>query len=388
LQRLGWQTVLVERRVYPADKLCGEFLSGDGVACLKRMELEERLVESGARAIGQVLVSGVGGPCWQADLPVPGMGCSRRCLDSLLLDHCRSAGVEVVEGVRIRKVEGDWQRGFCAQGVKQGERVMYRGRVVIGAFGRRGGVFRSGDGDRRTEEGNSERGVNEERDGKGVKGSLRPRNEIEGGRKEKGLMALKVHVEERNFPPHVELHAFPGGYAGVCPVEGGRVNLCLLAEVEAFQRAGREGRRLAIEAMGQNARLAGRLGELRPEWEGALAAGGLEFGAGPVEQQGALLVGDAAGAISPLCGDGMSMALRAGELVAPLVDEFLGGRRRGEGLAMAYGEVWRKEFARRLRVGRILQGVLMRTEWTRRVLPLLRLVPALGRKAIGWSRGG
>ena len=50
LRRLGWQVLLIERRQYPSDKLCGEFLSYDGVACLQEMELEVELEKRGACA--------------------------------------------------------------------------------------------------------------------------------------------------------------------------------------------------------------------------------------------------------------------------------------------------------------------------------------------------
>ena len=47
-------------------------------------------------------------------------------------------------------------------------------------------------------------------------------------------------------------------------------------------------------------------------------------------RDGVLLVGDAVRSINRLCGDGMSMALRRGELLVPWADRFLHGEIQGE----------------------------------------------------------
>lgn len=342
LRRAGWRVVLVERRPGPADKLCGEFLSPEGVESLARLGLGEAL--GVFPRIGEVLVSSTSGQCWQAPLPAAGLGSSRRRLDALLLAHCAAVGVEVVQGVKVRRVEGNLEEGFRTAL----EDTVLRVRLVVGAWGRQGGVKQRA-----------------------------PR---------KGeLMALKVHA--RGQRPGVELHSFPGGYAGLCQVEGSEVNLCLLTWVDAFRQAGGDCRRFSSEVMAKNPMLAARLAELSPDWDQALAAANLSFGPAALQADGILLVGDAAGAIAPLCGDGMAMALRAGELLAPLGDRFLRGALGGPALAAAYARRWQGEFRFRLQVGGFLQRALMHPGGTRIALALLRGFPWLGQQLFSWTRG-
>ena len=355
LRQAGWRVILAERRTYPVDKLCGEFLSPEGLECLARLGLATPLQSGIFPTIDRVLLSSVAGRCRQECLPAAGLGCSRRVLDQLLLERVRSAGVEVVEGLRIRTVEGDFERGFRLQGLGSGGVQQFNARLVVGAYGKNGGLKRSSAQDR---------------SGKG-----------------KGLMALKLHLCGGELAGRVELHSFPGGYAGLCQVEGGRVNLCLLTRVEAFREGGGQPGRFAEKIMQQNPLLARRLQEFAPDWEDVLALGNLEFGPFCLESGGVVRVGDAAASISPLCGDGMAMALRAAELLGPMADGFLAGQCTGAQLLSIYQRCWQKEFRLRLRLGRLLQNVLLRSGWTRALLATLDYMPGLGQGLIRWTRG-
>ncbi|MSR84496.1 MAG: FAD-binding protein [Candidatus Latescibacteria bacterium] len=338
LRQAGWRVILVERLAGPADKLCGEFLSPEGVQSLGRLGLGEAL--GVFPRIGELLVSSLSGQCWQASLPNAGLGSSRRRLDALLLAHCAAAGVEVVQGEKVRRMEGNLAEGFRTT-LKD---APLRARLVVGAWGRQGRAGKKGE-----------------------------------------LMALKVHA--RGQWPGVELHSFPGGYAGLCQVGGNEMNLCLLTRVDAFRRAGGDCRRFSAEVMSQNSLLASRLEEMSPDWDQALAAANLTFGPSALALDGMLLVGDAGGGIAPLCGDGMAMALRAGELLAPLGDRFLRGALGGPALSAQYAQRWQGEFRLRLRLGGLLQRVLMHPGGTHAALTLLRRVPWLGQQLFSWTRG-
>ena len=75
------------------------------------------------------------------------------------------------------------------------------------------------------------------------------------------------------------------------------------------------------------------------------------------------MAGDAAGMITPLCGNGMSMALHGSKIAAELVIQFLSGRITRQQLEDEYVQQWNKLFRRRLVTGRIIQQ-LFGKEWT------------------------
>lgn len=200
-------------------------------------------------------------------------------------------------------------------------------------------------------------------------------------------MALKLHLRGITPSDRVELHGFPGGYAGLCSVEGDRVNLCLLTEAAAFRAAGGDYQRFARQTLGRNPRLEARLEELGCPWREVLAAGNLTFGPARWTEGGVVPLGDAAGTIAPLCGDGMAMALRAAEILSPLADAFLTGSVSGKAMLQAYQRQWRAEFWLRLRLGRMLQGFFLRPGWSQRAVSLLRTFPRLGQALLSATRG-
>ncbi len=158
---------------------------------------------------------------------------------------------------------------------------------------------------------------------------------------------LKAHFRGAAWPGGaVELHYFRGGYLGLQDVGGGTVNACALIDREVAGPIPRSPEEFLRTVCFKNPLARQRLegAERITEWQ---AAGALFFGAGSPVLAGAFLSGDAAGTIDPFAGEGMSMALRSGELAA---EEILRALERGDdALALErYGERWKAEFSRRI----------------------------------------
>ncbi len=67
------------------------------------------------------------------------------------------------------------------------------------------------------------------------------------------------------------------------------------------------------------------------------------------------MLGDAAGMITPLCGNGMSMALHSGKMASQLVNKFLQGRLSRIKMEEEYQLLWNNNFRKRMNTGRFLQ---------------------------------
>ena len=68
-----------------------------------------------------------------------------------------------------------------------------------------------------------------------------------------------------------------------------------------------------------------------------------------------LMMGDAAGMITPLCGNGMSMALHGSKLAFDEINQFLQGKMSRFELETQYIQQWEKQFGTRLQTGRLIQ---------------------------------
>ena len=365
LARMGWHVILAERQCYPADKLCGEFLSADGVDVLRRLGMWTGLGGEGLPRISGVALSASDGSSWTSQLPEAGLGCSRLRLDCALMVACRDVGVQVCEGMRVRQVDGDFEGGFRVLATGADGQKEFRVKLVVAAYGKSGRL-------------SGERG--------------QPQQDRRGSRSNQ-LMALKVHINAddavlRLLSGKVELHGFPGGYAGLCEVEGNKVNLCLLTQVARFRESGSTCDRFSSQWMTQNSTLAARLEMLQPDWAGSLAQANLNFGTLQRPLSRVLYLGDAAGSITPLCGNGMSMALRSAELISSQIDRFLQGNLAGSQLLRTSNGLWRGEFRRRVRLGQLLQWVLLGGgKRAGRAIRLLGLSPAVGKWLIRQTRG-
>ena len=362
LVQAGWSVTLLERARFPRDKLCGEFISAEGVAALAEMGLGQWLLRTCPK-IDRVQVSARRGALWRERLPQPALGCSRAALDHQLLQHCRVAGVDVREGVRVTAVDDfDLSQPTVAApasaraAVKLDSGTQLECRLVVFACGRQSALLR--DSVERRFDANVDNG---------------------------GMVGLKVHARATERHSAVELHAFDGGYIGLAPVEGERVNLCALLKSETLRRVGKDPQRLGDEVMADNRMLATRLEQLQPDWSQALAVANLRFG--PVPVSGRWCLGDSVGAIAPLCGDGISMAVRTSQVAAPLVDRYLHGALSVAQALDSYRRQWQREFGLRIRLGNQLQSLLMNEVAGALSLRSLQYLPLLGRWVITQTRG-
>ena len=67
------------------------------------------------------------------------------------------------------------------------------------------------------------------------------------------------------------------------------------------------------------------------------------------------MVGDAAGLITPLCGNGMSMAMHASKIAFENINAFLQHKIDREEMEKNYSQQWKKKFSKRLLIGRTVQ---------------------------------
>jgi flavin-dependent dehydrogenase len=375
--------VLLEARAYPHDKLCGEFLSPECAGLLDDLGVTPVLRALAPVSIDTVCLTAPGGAAWESRLPGTAWGLTRQALDQSLAQRARAVGVEVRTSVSVTGIDGRLAQGFTlrvvgarpSHGADAGDQAV-RARTVIAAHGKRGALDRS----------------------LGRRFLHQPQP----------FLALKAHFAGPPLPGRIELHGFPGGYCGMSEIEsssemqctseiGGSAsttchaaNVCLLVHDTIFRRAGAAGPERVTAFIrwmrAQNPRLDAWLARATPLDERWLSIAQVPFGPKrPVEAE-VLMAGDAAGLIVPLAGDGIAMALRGGQLAAEHSARFLSGRCSAVSLMDGYARAWSREFNARLRLGRLLQIVMLRPRLLGLGLRLLSAAPALGRYVVARTR--
>ena len=351
----GIKTLLLERDRFPRDKVCGEFLSAEGCAVLARLGILPAIVAKGAMPMDGCLLADAKGRSVQAPLPElsavgrTALGISRATLDETLLRHAASCGAVVRELtvattpiLENGRVTGITSRGATASA----EKDTIQATLVIAADGRRSMLQRA----------------------------LLPSIGDPLDTSRASWFGFKAHFPDRTrgLSRRIELYVFDGGYAGLGPVEGARLDLALIARVAALKACENSPQRLFEERMLKNPLLAERLGGEPPcsPWK---TIGPLRFNVRAPASHGAIFVGDAAGTIDPFSGEGMSNALRGAELSLPFVIDALACGGLTSAGERAWTTLWRGAFAPVSRRARLLGRIFEHPRPASLAMTLLRL---------------
>jgi len=283
LARAGREVLVLEREAEPTPKVCGEFLSGEAVAYLGRLEVD--VASLGAEPIERVRLADRTAIV-EAALPFRGVGLSRATLDAALLRRAEVCGAEVRRGAMV---------GHVGPGAPLAVRLGGGGEVSASAV-----LLATGKHD--------------------LRGLRRP-----APKGSDDLVGFKIHfrlaaAQHRALLGHVEIVMFPDGYAGLQPVEGGDANLCLLVERVRLRNAGGTWEGLIADLRRRESHLAMRLEGATAMTERAVSIYRVPFGfvhaPGSDHPDGVFRLGDQMGVIASFTGDGMSIALHTAVVAA------------------------------------------------------------------------
>lgn len=296
LARRGHAVTVLERSPAYRWRACGVFASPAAVDALAGAGLDDAVIRQLARPIAAMRVETPKGTTFRltygdADrLLTPAVGFDRSALDPALLELARAAGADVRLGVAASAIDGSVVR------LAGGDAL--RARVIVGADGLRSVVARQA-------------GV--------ARPAPLPRR-----------VGLTFHVADPRpaVPRDARMITFDGGYVGLAPVPGGRVNVGIVLGDRWLGRLRREGAEAVVATV---------LGAIPPapddpiDWANAERCDPIE-GAAPLGVRvtrrsgpGWLLVGDAAGFLDPFTGEGLHRALVSARLAAAAVERALRG---------------------------------------------------------------
>lgn len=368
----GWDVVLIDKESYPRHKACGEFLSPESLSSLRALGLDETLRSCGPAFMNQARLHSERGVSLAIPLPGQAWGLSRFALDARMQGAARERGARFLPSCPVVGVTRIGTGGYRVECGLPDRRTSFEARIVVGAGGRHS-----------WNDAMSERGR-----GAGVSAGERAGAGLGVGVGEKTFVGIKCHYAGGDRTPAVDLYFFEGGYVGIAPVEGGRLNVAAILPRDA---APRHGVNEALERLLDQA--ARRIPALRERLEGARPVPGTAASAYPVtigrapEPWGEYpRVGDAAAVIPPFCGDGMAMALRSAELCAPLADAYLRGEIALEAWRGEYVRLLEKQFAGVLRWSRRLERGLSRAAPASWLLRLGALAPGMARRMVSATR--
>ncbi|KAA3623101.1 MAG: NAD(P)/FAD-dependent oxidoreductase [Flavobacterium sp.] len=319
LQRHHIRILLIEKQEYPKHRVCGEYVSNEVLPYLNTLGIDPQA--HGAITISRFEISTREGETIESDLPLGGFGISRYALDKLLFDALDSStNVLFDTAVSITYLNDEFT-------VLTQNKKAVKCRFVVGSFGKRS--------------------------------LLDKRLGRDFINKRTHWMAVKAHYDF-DFPEDmVALHNFEGGYCGLSKTETGAVNACYLTTLKSFNKAnGIEDFQKTI--MSKNKKLDYFFKNARQIFEKSLSISQISFAKKSVIHNHIFMLGDSAGLIHPLCGNGMAMAIHAAKIFSEIyLEEIHQKNSDREVLESAYQNMWKTTFSERLRAGARIQRLLL-----------------------------
>lgn len=319
LARAGKQVVLFEKEEYPFHKVCGEYISNESVAFLKSLGVH--LDELKLPQIRQLRLSSPSGYSIKRPLDIGGTGLSRYVLDTMLFELAIKAGVEVHTNTKVRDV----QFTFGLFSI-QTQEYQYFAKTTAAAYGKNANID--------VLKKHTYKAVNQ--------------NEL--------YVAVKHHVRVPFDQAFVEIHNFKGGYCGLSAIEDDQINMSYICLASDLKREGSI-QNLEKNVLSKNPFLKNYLNEGSFLFTKPLTISHLHMGLKQTVCDHMLMLGDAAGNIAPLSGNGMSMALQSSLIAYHVMLDFLQDDISRNDMELRYSEHYHTTFSTRIKIARFINNM-------------------------------
>ncbi|WP_323787522.1 NAD(P)/FAD-dependent oxidoreductase [Psychroserpens sp.] len=338
LSKANLSVLVIEKNSYPKHKVCGEYISNEVLPYLKFLDVD--VFKLGAKKIDKFQLSTTKSKLVTATLPLGGFGISRFCLDNALAHKMIEVGAEILQD-SVKDIQ--FSNDIFSIKTKNAKR--FEAKIVIGAFGKRSNL-----------------------DIKLNRQFIKHKSPY---------LAVKTHVKG-SFPDDVvALHNFKGGYCGISKVENDSINLCYITNYNAF-KSYKDIDEFQQKVLYKNTFLKNIFSKTKPVFEEPLTISQISFdNKKPIENH-IIMCGDSAALIHPLCGNGMSMAIRSAQMASQLIIKYFNSETPNrEALEKQYLREWNSVFKSRLKTGHIVADLFNKPKLSETLMRGLKWFPGI-----------
>ncbi len=352
LANAGYKIVLFEKEKYPFHKVCGEYISLESWDFI--LELGMNLNAMNLPIIKKLIVSSTNGKCIEQELPLGGFGISRYTLDNELCKIARQAGVKIYEETKVNEIV--FKDEVFTISTSAGK---FTSKLAVGTFGKRSNI-----------------------DIKWSRKFIK-----EKSNKLNNYIGIKYHIKAELPSDTISLHNFKNGYCGISKIENGKFCLCYLTTAENLKANNNSIAEMEKMVLYKNPFLKELFltAKILPGFPVTISQ--ISFAKKSQVENSVLLIGDAAGMITPLCGNGMSMALHASKIAFESINEFLQNKITRKQMENRYATNWEKQFDKRLRIGRIIQRLFGKEFTTNLFISIVKPFPIIIKGLIRSTHG-
>lgn len=337
LTKKGLNVTLIEKYSYPRHKVCGEYLSNEILPYLNWLSSD--ILQVYPTNINKLIFTHQNGKTEKADLPLGGLGISRYSLDNSLYLQAVKMGCTVIKAT-VTNVTFN-ENAFTVMTENQ----ILIAEIVLGAFGKRSNVDQ-----------------------------VLKRNFMN---KTTPWLAVKGHYSGEFPDDVVALHNFKGGYCGITKVEDNIINMCYLADLKSFKKH-KNITEFEQNILYKNKHIKYFFENSTLLFDKPLTISQISFDKKPIIENHILMIGDTAGLIHPLCGNGMAMAMHSAKISSELIVDYYTGKIVSRKLLeKKFAQQWKQNFEKRLLIGNLLSKALQHQTITTVLIRIATMFPSL-----------
>ncbi|HEY6907541.1 MAG TPA: FAD-dependent monooxygenase [Ignavibacteriaceae bacterium] len=332
LSRAGLNTIIAERKVFPRETLCGEFLSLEVTTLLRELGLFQKFLSLNPNLISSFQFTSRRRR-FSTRLPFDGYSLKRSVFDNFLLSEASKSSSEILQPAEVKDVTCKGE-GFITRIQSEGKLLDIHSRFVLGAFGKVGFLDRK----------------------------LNRKDSMLNT----GYKGIKFHIRKESLSglndSCIYIHAGNNIYCGVNTVSSEEAAVCFLSKQDSKHSSVPDHfAQLLEENEYMRTLFRGRFPELK-NLE-VYGAGNIYFGSKELIKNGVIMIGDAAKVIAPLAGDGIGIAFQSAKIASNLLISHNHKKINYSEIEYQYKSKWKDQFSGRMRTSRIVQEVIMRDQY-------------------------
>ncbi len=331
LSGLGIDVCLVEKKKFPREVICGEFLSGEVIESLAEMNLTDNFFSLSPNQIRSVKFIFDDKGTAASTLSFPAYSLRRSTFDYFLLNAAKQNGTNIIQPAEVKEICRDGKIFKMKIKRQEGDEVQISSAILAAAYGKQNVLDKY-----------------LERSFTGVRTNY---------------YGVKFHIDKRLFKhfedSEIRMYSSPGVYCGLNAVDNNMVNLC-------FLRNRRDNSESSKDFLYNFISRIKSLEELfYPSYEQELKSiskfgtANIYFGKRQKVENGVFMIGDSAGMIAPLSGDGIAMAFQSAKLLAVISMDIINGKIKRNKAEELYSSEWNYLFRKRKFAASIIQKIIL-----------------------------
>ncbi|MEO6903205.1 MAG: NAD(P)/FAD-dependent oxidoreductase [Bacteroidia bacterium] len=200
-------------------------------------------------------------------------------------------------------------------------------------------------------------------------------------------IGIKYHIKISRDRSLIEIHNFEGGYCGISNIEDDKTCLCYIVNSSYLKNANNSIATLEKEILSKNKHLEKIFTSAEFLFKEPLTISGINFRIKKTIDDTSFFLGDSAGSVSPITGNGMSIGLKSAWALAQEIDSYFSTTNSKKQLVENYNKFWSNEFSTRIKLSRYFQKLAEYPSLTKITISAFNTFPFIANKFIKKTHG-